>query len=107
MSVHISPQIETVRCYQRPGEYQQRKPYQGVAMIEYMHPLCTVTGMLGKFSRIDFMEIMRHARDRGAHIMVVERQGGRRMPWATQIASGLLTGWWQIDLEDILVATGD
>jgi len=100
-SLEITTEVELVRRYAAGNSYAARDPYQGVAVITYAHPLCTVTGMLGTFKRQDFLAIMHHARDRGAMTMVVERTPGRRMPWASAITGGPLDGWWQIDLTDL------
>lgn len=101
MSIKITTEVEIARCYDHPDGYAKRAPYKGVAVIEYAHPLCTVTGMHGDFSRADLLDILHHARDRGADTMIIERAGDRGMPWATRITDGVLQGWWQIDLHTI------
>lgn len=98
MSVHATTEVELVRCYRDPDGYANRQPYDGVAVIEYAHPLCTVTGMHGDFNRTDFADIMRHARERGAKLMIVERASGHGMPWGKPVEWGPIKGWWQIDL---------
>jgi len=101
MSIHFTTEVEIARRYRATDGYANRAPYDGIAVIEYAYPLCTITGMHGKFRRTDFMDIMHHARGQGASVLIVERAHGHGMPWGRRVDNGPLQGWWQIDLTQL------
>jgi len=104
MSVHAAPSVEIIRCYRDGETYSEMHPYRGCAQLTYMHPgAAMVTGMHGKWSRSDLVDLMQHVHGHGVGWLLAERSPGHGLPWG-EIVDG--AGWpgdgmWRINLAEL------
>ena len=100
MTIHAAPSIEVIRCY-RPGEgFAAMDAYLGCTQVTYLPPrVAMITGMHGKWSRGDMLEMFQHIHSHGIPYLLAEREPGHLLPWGAVIErGGFVDGLWGLDL---------
>lgn len=75
VTLHAEPIVYTLRLYDEPGGFGQRRPYKAVATISIMGTHAWIGGLHGRFDRAAWREVHRWLRSQGITSVAMERRG--------------------------------
>ena len=99
MTISVTIETETIRCFDKGWKDIQKPPYRGVVTIRYLgNGVATASGACGKFTAGDIKAIYQRLADNRVHTMIADRGTNHRLPHGVIITDGLFAGWFQVDL---------
>lgn len=72
----ITPEVSTIRAYDQPDGYAQRRPYLGIVTVTHLtDKVAYLHGAVGKIDRQTRAQALAMLRERGVTTLLLERHG--------------------------------
>jgi len=74
--LHMTPEVSTIRVYDAPGGYEQRRPYLGIMTVSHLSDkVVYLHGAVGEIDRATYEAALAMLRERGVTTVQYERRG--------------------------------
>ena len=74
--LHMTPEVSTLRVYDAPGGYEQRRPYLGIMTVSHLSDqVVYLHGAVGQIDRATYEAALAMLRERGVTTVQYERRG--------------------------------
>jgi len=74
--LHMTPMVSTLRVYDAPGGYEQRRPYLGIMTVSHLSDkVVYLHGAVGEIDRATYEAALAMLRERGVTTVQYERRG--------------------------------
>jgi hypothetical protein len=74
--LHMTPEVSTIRVYDAPGGYEERRPYLGIMTVSHLSDtVAYLHGAVGKIDRATHRAALAMLRERGVTTVQYERRG--------------------------------
>ena len=74
-SVHLEPIVYQIRLFTNGNSYNNRDPFDGVAILQVSGSTGIISGMFGKFTRQHWKEFAKVLHSKGISTVLMERNG--------------------------------
>ena len=74
--LHMTPEVSTLRVYDAPGGYEQRRKYLGIMTVSHLSDkVVYLHGAVGEIDRATYEAALAMLRERGVTTVQYERRG--------------------------------